>query len=553
MNDSQAAPEDEVDLMKEIISLCKQRGFIFQSSEIYGGLKSCYDYGPLGAELKRNIMNEWWRAMVHEREDVVGLDASIIMHTDVWKASGHLAGFADPLVDCLVSKERFRADNAPRPEPGDELTLTCADKGQAKAYQKAIQERFGVELKRGGKTLQGLKVIDEETFGFFQDNSGDVVESFPYRGYVSPEIGSPFLSDERQFNLMFRTSLGPVDPVQQLAKAIEGKTLSQDEARELIEQKIGENAVYLRPETAQAMFVQFANIQQALSLKVPFGIAQMGKSFRNEITVEHFIFRSCEFEQMEMEYFVEPGTQKEALDFWKDKRLRWYQRYANDPSKFRLRQHEPDELAHYADDCYDIEYEYPWGWGELEGIASRTDYDLKKHSESSGVRLTYFDQEKENPETGKKGVRYTPYVVEPAAGATRTTLMYLLDAFCYDSPRPDAKGNVKTRRVLKLHPRLAPYKVAVLPLVKRDGMPELAREIVQQFFNSGINAKYDEQHQVGKRYARHDEVGTPYCLTVDGQSLEDGTVTIRDRDTTEQERIKIDEALQVVAGRLAES
>ena len=553
MNDSQAAPEDEVDLMKEIISLCKQRGFIFQSSEIYGGLKSCYDYGPLGAELKRNIMNEWWRAMVHEREDVVGLDASIIMHTDVWKASGHLAGFADPLVDCLVSKERFRADNAPRPEPGDELTLTCADKGQAKAYQKAIQERFGVELKRGGKTLQGLKVIDEETFGFFQDDSGDAVESFPYRGYVSPEIGSPFLSDERQFNLMFRTSLGPVDPVQQLAKAIEGKTLSKDEARELIEQKIGENAVYLRPETAQAMFVQFANIQQALSLKVPFGIAQMGKSFRNEITVEHFIFRSCEFEQMEMEYFVEPGTQKEALDFWKDKRLSWYQRYANDPSKFRLRQHEPDELAHYADDCYDIEYEYPWGWGELEGIASRTDYDLKKHSESSGVRLTYFDQEKENPETGKKGVHYTPYVVEPAAGATRTTLMYLLDAFCYDSPRPDAKGNVKTRRVLKLHPRLAPYKVAVLPLVKRDGMPELAREIVQQFFNSGINAKYDEQHQVGKRYARHDEVGTPYCLTVDGQSLEDGTVTIRDRDTTEQERIKIDEALQVVAGRLAES
>ena len=553
MNDSQAAPEDEVDLMKEIISLCKQRGFIFQSSEIYGGLKSCYDYGPLGAELKRNIMNEWWRAMVHEREDVVGLDASIIMHTDVWKASGHLAGFADPLVDCLVSKERFRADNAPRPEPGDELTLTCADKGQAKAYQKAIQERFGVELKRGGKTLQGLKVIDEETFGFFQDDSGDAVESFPYRGYVSPEIGSPFLSDERQFNLMFRTSLGPVDPVQQLAKAIEGKTLSKDEARELIEQKIGENAVYLRPETAQAMFVQFANIQQALSLKVPFGIAQMGKSFRNEITVEHFIFRSCEFEQMEMEYFVEPGTQKEALDFWKDKRLSWYQRYANDPSKFRLRQHEPDELAHYADDCYDIEYEYPWGWGELEGIASRTDYDLKKHSESSGVRLTYFDQEKDNPETGKKGVHYTPYVVEPAAGATRTTLMYLLDAFCYDSPRPDAKGNVKTRRVLKLHPRLAPYKVAVLPLVKRDGMPELAREIVQQFFNSGINAKYDEQHQVGKRYARHDEVGTPYCLTVDGQSLEDGTVTIRDRDTTEQERIKIDEALQVVAGRLAES
>ena len=553
MNAPQAAPEDELDLMKEIISLCKQRGFIFQSSEIYGGLKSCYDYGPLGAELKRNIMNEWWRAMVHEREDVVGLDASIIMHTNVWKASGHLAGFADPLVDCLVSKERFRADNAPRPEAGADLPITCGDKGKAKAYHKAIAERFGIELRRKGKVLNGLKVIDEETFGFFADDSDEAAEKFPYRGYVSPEVGCPFLSDERQFNLMFRTSLGPVDPVQRLARAIEGKTLSRDEATAVIEEKIGENAVYLRPETAQAMFVQFANIQQALSLKVPFGIAQMGKSFRNEITVEHFIFRSCEFEQMEMEYFVEPGKQKEALDFWKDERLRWYQRYANDPSKFRLRQHEPDELAHYADDCYDIEYEYPWGWGELEGVASRTDYDLKKHSEHSGVRLTYFDQEMENPETGKKGVHYTPYVVEPAAGATRTTLMYLLDAFSYDSPRPDAKGKVKTRRVLKLHPRLAPYKVAVLPLVKRDGMPELAREIVQQFLSSGINAKYDEQHQIGKRYARHDEVGTPYCLTVDGDSLEDGTVTIRDRDTTDQERIKIEEALQVVAERLAGS
>ena len=260
MNAEQTAAEDELDLMKEVISLCKQRGFIFQSSEIYGGLKSCYDYGPLGAELKRNIMNEWWRAMVHEREDVVGLDASIIMHTNVWKASGHLAGFADPLVDCLISKERFRADNAPRPAPGDALPMTCGDKGQAKAYLKAIKERFDVELVRKGKVLEGLKVIDEETFGFFDGDSEEPSETFAYRGYVSPEIGSPFLSDERQFNLMFRTSLGPVDPVQQLARAIEGKTLSQDEARAIIEDKIGENAVYLRPETAQAMFVQLANI-----------------------------------------------------------------------------------------------------------------------------------------------------------------------------------------------------------------------------------------------------------------------------------------------------
>ncbi|MBI4602693.1 MAG: glycine--tRNA ligase [Planctomycetes bacterium] len=496
--------------MKEIISLSKQRGFIFQSSEIYGGLKSCYDYGPLGAELKRNVMGEWWRSMVHEREDIVGLDASIIMHPRVWEASGHLAGFSDPLVDCRNCKERFRADKAPRAQPGTEVEYVEGGRKRGKLLRKQV---------------------------------GD-------RGYVCPNCGSPDLSDERKFNLMFRTSLGPVDPLQEMAVALAGRSLPAEEIRKVLEEKSKESAVYLRPETAQAMFVQFANIQQALALKVPFGIAQMGKSFRNEVTVEHFVFRSCEFEQMEMEYFVEPGKQKEALEHWKAKRLEWYLSYANDKSKFRLRRHEANELAHYADDCYDVEYEYPWGWGELEGIASRTDYDLKKHSEHSGVPLTYFDQEKTDPVTGKKGWRYTPYVVEPAAGATRTTLMFLLDALAYDSPRPDAEGNVKTRRVLKLHPRLAPYKAAVLPLVKRDGMPELARELVQGFFREGINAKYDEQHAIGRRYSRHDEVGTPYCLTIDGDSLKDGTVTIRERDSTSQERIKIDEALAVVRKRL---
>jgi len=496
--------------MKEVISLSKQRGFVFQSSEIYGGLKSCYDYGPLGVELKRNIMNEWWRSMVHEREDIVGLDASIIMHPRVWEASGHLAGFADPLVDCRNCKERFRADKAPRAQPGSDVDYTEGGK-------------------KRGKPLKG-KVGE--------------------RGYVCPVCGSPDLSEERKFNLMFRTSLGPVDAMQELAEMLAGKSLPAEEIRRLIDEKVKESAVYLRPETAQAMFVQFANIQQALALKIPFGIAQMGKSFRNEVTVEHFIFRSCEFEQMEMEYFVEPGKQKEALEHWKTERLNWYLRYANDGSRFRLRRHAPDELAHYADDCYDVEYLYPWGWGELEGIASRTDYDLKKHSEHSGVPLTYFDQEEVDPQTGKKGYRFTPYVIEPAAGATRATLMFLLDAFAYDNPRPDSKGEAKRRRVLKLHPRLAPYKVAVLPLVKRDDMPELAREIVRQFFDAGINAKYDEQHSIGKRYARHDEVGTPYCLTVDGDSVKDGTVTIRERDTTAQERIKIDEALSVVRKRL---
>ncbi|HVR73632.1 MAG TPA: glycine--tRNA ligase [Planctomycetota bacterium] len=507
---SQPAPGGEIDLMKEIVSLAKQRGFVFQSSEIYGGLKSCYDYGPLGVELKRNVMNEWWRAMVHEREDIVGLDASIIMHPRVWEASGHLAGFSDPLVDCRNCKERFRADKAPRAVPGTEVEVLEGGK-------------------RKGRPLR-LKVGD--------------------RGYVCPACGSPDLSDERNFNLMFRTSLGPVDPLQEIATTLQGKSLSAEEIRKVIDDKIKESAVYLRPETAQAMFVQFSNIQKAMSLKVPFGIAQMGKSFRNEVTVEHFIFRSCEFEQMEMEYFVEPGKQKEALEHWKKERLDWYLRYANDKSKFRLRQHEPKELAHYADDCYDVEYEYPWGWGELEGIASRTDYDLKKHSEHSGVPLTYFDQEKVNPATGKQGYHYTPYVIEPAAGATRATLMFLLDAFAYDSPRPDAEGEVKTRRVLKLHPRLAPFKVAVFPLVKRDGMPELAREIVQEFFNSGINAKYDEQHQIGKRYARHDEIGTPYCLSIDGRSVTEGIVKIRERDSTNQEDIKISDALAIVRKRL---
>lgn len=539
------------DLMKDVISLCKQRGFVFQSSEIYGGLKSAYDYGPLGIELKRNVMNEWWRAMVYEREDIVGLDASIMMHSRVWEASGHLAGFSDPLVDCLVSKERFRADKAPRPGPGEDLTLNCSDKGQAKEYQKQIAERFEIELRRDGKALRGLRVVDENTVGFFPDGESEAAQTFAFPGYVSPCINSPFLSDERKFNLMFRSSLGPVDPIQDIVDSVHDKSLSKQELTKVIEDKVRESAVYLRPETAQAMFVQFQNIQRSMSMKIPFGIAQMGKSFRNEITVEHFIFRSCEFEQMEMEFFCEPGTQAEWLEHWKNQRMDWYRRYVNEPDKLRFRQHEPDELAHYADNCYDVEYEYPWGWDELEGIASRTDYDLSKHAEYSGTPLNYLDPNKEDPETGKRPYRFTPYVIEPAAGATRTVLMILLDAFRYEEkPRESAKGGIEKRRLLKLHPRLAPYKVAVLPLVKKEGMPEVAREIVAQFHSAGINARYDEQNAIGKRYARHDEIGTPYCLTVDGDSLKDGTVTIRDRDTTDQSRVKVEDALAEVQNRL---
>jgi len=538
---------------EKIISLCKRRGFIFQSSEIYGGLKSAYDYGPLGVELKRNLMNEWWKSMVHKREDVIGLDASIIMHPKVWEASGHLAGFSDPLVDCLVSKERFRADKAPKLNVEDDITITCNDKGQAKNFQKIIEDRFNILLKREGKQLKGLKLIDEKNFGFFENNNTKPIKTFEYKGYVSPTFGCPFLSEERQFNLMFRSQIGPVDVLGEITTYIrKNKNISSDELRIGIDKLVKKSAVYLRPETAQAMFVQFLNCQQTMSMKIPFGIAQMGKSFRNEITTEHFIFRSCEFEQMEMEFFVEPGTQEKWLDYWVEKRMSWWQKFANHPENFRYRAHDESELAHYAEACYDIEYKYPWGYDELEGVASRTDYDLKKHAEQSGTKLSYFDQQKTDPDTGKNGWRYTPYVIEPAAGATRGLLVYLMDAYTEETVK-DAKGNETTRIVMKLHPKLAPIKVAILPLVKKEGLPEIARKLVNELFELGINARYDEQHSIGKRYRRHDEAGTPFCITIDGQTKEDKSVTIRDRDTMKQERIPLVYLKEIIQKKLSEA
>ena len=497
------------DILSKIVSLAKRRGFIFQSSEIYGGLKSAYDYGPLGVELKRNIAQEWWQSVVHAREDIVGIDASIVMHPDVWRASGHLAGFSDPLVDCKNCKERFRADKAPKVEPGTEISYL-----------------------KGGKK-------DGDKVGKL---AGD-------RGYVCPQCGSDDLAAERHFNLMFRTSLGPVDPIEDAVNEIAGKNLGQKEIREKIEEAVKKNAVYLRPETAQAMFVQFLNVQSTMGLKVPFGIAQIGKAFRNEIITEKSVFRTCEFEQMEIEYFVEPGTQGEWHEYWKQQRMDWWAKFANHKDWFRLRQHDKDELAHYSDNCYDIEYLYPWGWDELEGIASRTDYDLTRHTEESGVKLSYFDQQKNDPNTGKPGWRYTPYVIEPSAGLTRGLLAFLLDAYSEEEGL-DANGEKKTRVLLKLNPKLAPVKAAVLPLVKKDGLPDVAREVVSRFFKEGINARYDEQHSIGKRYSKHDEIGTPYCLTIDHQTLEDKTVTIRDRDTTKQERISIEDAIRVVRERI---
>ncbi|MFW7381441.1 MAG: glycine--tRNA ligase [Oligoflexus sp.] len=499
----------ELDLMNKIVSLCKRRGFVFQSSEIYGGLKSAYDYGPLGVELKRNIAAEWWRRMVYEREDIVGIDASIVMHPKVWETSGHLAGFSDPLVDCFNCKERFRADKAPKASPGTVVSFIEGGKKDGKKLEAPVTDA----------------------------------------GYVCPVCGSPKLSDERQFNGMFRTSLGPVDPFGDFIKEIKGKALDSEELRSKLDEVMKRSAVYLRPETAQAMFVQFLNVLQTSSMKVPFGIAQQGKSFRNEIVVEHFIFRSCEFEQMELEYFVEPGSQNEWLDYWTKERLQWYQQFANVPENFHLRQHDNDELAHYSDDCYDVEYKYPWGWDELEGIASRTDYDLKRHGEATGAKLSYFDQNKVDPNTGKNGWRYIPYVIEPAAGLTRSVLAFLLDAYAEETGQ-DAKGESKTRVLLKLHPRLAPIKAAILPLVKKDGQPELARDIVGKLRKKGLNVSYDEQQSIGKRYAKHDEIGTPFCMTIDNQSLEDQCVTLRDRDTAQQTRLPIDQAIATVVERI---
>jgi glycyl-tRNA synthetase len=417
----------EHNLMDKLVSLCKRKGFLFQSSEIYGGLNSCWDYGPLGVELKNNVKRAWWKAVVYGREDMVGLDASILMHPRVWEASGHVDGFTDPMVDCKSCKRRFRADQI--------------------------------------------------------------------EGAVCPECGGE-LTEARQFNLMFRTFMGPVEE----SSAV----------------------VYMRPETAQGIFVNFTNVQQAMRLKLPFGIAQIGKAFRNEITPGNFTFRTREFEQMEIEYFVRPEEAESAHQRWIEERMQWYLDLGIDPSHLRLRPHAKDELAHYAAACSDIEYLFPMGWSELEGIANRTDYDLRQHAEYSGKTLTYFDEE--------RGEHILPYVIEPSGGVDRAVLAFMVEAYDEEEVREER------RVILRFHPTLAPVKVAVFPLVKRDGMPEKAREIVQELRRS-FTAVYDEGGSIGRRYRRVDEVGTPYCITVDSQTLHDDTVTVRDRDTMEQVRV----------------
>ncbi|MEN3314504.1 MAG: glycyl-tRNA synthetase [Acidimicrobiaceae bacterium] len=425
------------DRTEQVVNLCKRRGFVFPSSEIYGGFRSTWDYGPLGVLLKRNVMEAWWRAMVQERDDIVGLDAAVLMAPKVWEASGHLATFSDPLVDCRNCKERWRADQLPDPD-------------------------------------------------------GDA-------GPACPNCGSHDLTEARPFHLMFKTHVGPVED---------------------------EGAVaYLRPETAQGIFVNFLNVLQTSRKKPPFGIAQQGKSFRNEITPGNFIFRTREFEQMEMEFFVPPDQGTKWFEYWCAERLRWYTDLGIPADQLRLRPHEAEELSHYSTGTADVEFAYPWGWGELEGIANRGDYDLTQHATFSGTRLEYFDQ--------ASNERYVPHVIEPAAGVGRSMMAFLLAAYDED----DAGGEVRT--VLRLHRRLAPIKVAVLPLSKKDTLVPTARDVLKRL-QPHFMCDYDETQSIGKRYRRQDEAGTPFCVTVDFETLDDRAVTIRDRDTLEQERVPVD-------------
>jgi glycyl-tRNA synthetase len=435
----------DLDHMDKLVSLCKRRGYIFQSSEIYGGTGSVWDYGPLGVELKRNVKELWWSSMVLERDDVEGLDAAILMHPRVWEASGHVEGFTDPLVECSNCRRRFRAD---LPEVADGQCPTCG-----------TRDAFGAA---------------------------------------------------RQFNLMFRTFMGPVE---------------EDAA-----------TIYLRPETAQGSYVNFLNVQQSARQKIPFGIAQIGKAFRNEITPGNFIFRTREFEQMEMQFFVEPGTDEAWFERWKAQRMEWHVSLGIRPEKLRFHEHGPDELAHYAKKAVDIEYEYPFGWKEFEGVHNRTDFDLGRHQEYSGKRLEYIDP--------ASNTRYLPFVIETAVGVDRTCLVALADGYREESVEGEE------RVVLGLHPKLAPLKVAVFPLVKKDGLPEVAEKLHQELRRAAITSFYDESGSIGRRYRRQDEAGTPWCVTVDGQTLEDESVTIRDRDSLEQVRVGLDHVRTWIEERL---
>src|SRR5687768_1119163 len=458
-----------VDSLDVIVNLCKRRGFIFPSSEIYGGLRSTWDYGPVGVELKRNVKNAWWRHMVQLREDVVGIDAAILMHPRTWEASGHVETFTDPLVECLNCHQRFRADHLPgfhAPQSGHE----------------AGEEARTVDLAAGTAKC--------------------------------PNCSHDKFTDPRNFNLMFKSHMGPVEDTAAV--------------------------VYLRPETAQGIFVNFLNVQQSTRQKIPFGIAQIGKSFRNEITPGNFIFRTREFEQMEMQFFVDPsGDHMQWFEYWKAERMKWHQELGLSAERLEFHQHPPTELAHYARAAFDVRFDFGGnlGFQEIEGVHHRGDFDLTQHQQFSGKKLEYFDQPNNR--------RFVPYVVETAVGADRATLAVLVNGYREETVAGEDEG----RTVLGLDPSLAPIKAGIFPLVKKDGMPEMAQRIAKDL-RSRYPVFYDESGAIGRRYRRQDEVGTPFCITIDGQSTADGTVTVRDRDTLQQERVAADQLKTVLATRL---
>ncbi len=518
----------DTSLMEKLTSLCKRRGFIFQSSEIYGGINGFWDYGPLGVELKRNVKDAWWEDNVHRRTDMVGLDCSLIMNPRVWEASGHLGGFSDPMCTCRQCKKHFRADQLeeqiaesewvqslpwrewPAPvERPEELQRWSRKKGKRLAPNLALVARTdavwpGLEDRLRGATVERLDLIR-----MLASDAKDTYE------LPCPSCGGD-LTSPRQFNLMFKTFVGAMEDSSSVA--------------------------YLRPETAQGIFANYKNVLDTSRIKLPFGIAQIGKSFRNEINPRNYTFRSREFEQMEIEFFCRPGEAEEWFTYWRDARFKWYVDHGLQSKALHLRDHEGEELAHYAKACADIEYDFPFGTSELEGIANRTDYDLRRHQEFSGKDLTYFDDESKE--------RFLPWVIEPSGGVDRATLAFLCEAYTEDEA-PDEKGNPKPRTLMRFHPRLAPVKLAVFPLVKKDGMPEFARRIFDEAVGAGIPAFYDEKGAVGRRYRRQDEAGTPLCVTVDGQTIQDGTVTIRDRDTLKQDRIAADAVATYVRERIS--
>ncbi|MBO9542498.1 glycine--tRNA ligase [bacterium] len=480
--------------MDKIVSLSKRRGFIFQSSEIYGGLASTWDYGPLGVLLKNNVKGAWWRAVVQERDDVVGLDAAILMAPEAWKASGHLETFHDPLVDCKSCKQRFRADHL------IEAVAKTAKSG----------EKVSKLVKKGADTFAGELATYLEAHPIEEMLKDKDKVQWALSNMVCPNCGSNELTEPRNFNLMFKTFMGPVE----------------DSAA----------VVYLRPETAQGIFVNFKNVQTATRRKPPFGIAQIGKSFRNEITPGNFTFRTREFEQMEIEYFCPPDEADKWFEHWVEARWSWYTQFGMKAENLRKRSQGPDELAHYSKGCFDFEYRFPFGWSELEGIANRTDYDLKRHEEFSGKDLKHFDEESRES--------FVPYVIEPSAGADRATLAFLVDAYDEET---DEKG--ETRVVLRFHPALAPIKVAVLPLSKKPELKGPSKKI-HEALAKRWSVEYDETGSIGKRYRRQDEIGTPFCVTIDFDSLEDKSVTVRERDSMSQVRLKIEELIPYLETRL---